>query len=73
MVTDMDDPHITIESSDFVTLEWWHNKKSLTLFFYPKRIEYLMAWGPHIWDEMEHGDNPSGEKLDYLFARLEEK
>ena len=50
-------PHVSTEGCGEVTFEWWHKGRSLSLFVNPDgKTEYLKAWGPHIWNEMEEGD-----------------
>jgi hypothetical protein len=46
--------------------EWWSGQRKLTVYYSPKRIEYIRVWGPDIDSEMETGtiDSPVG------FARL---
>ena len=64
-------PHITTEEAGEVSLEWWHNGKSLTIFVNPSgQIEYLRAWGPHIWNEMEEGIGPNVQVLQSIWQWL---
>lgn len=51
------DPHISANENGHVTLEWWNNEKSLTLFIRSeKQIEYLKAWGMDITFDMQDGE-----------------
>lgn len=64
-------PHISTEGEGEVTFEWWHDGRVVTFFVNPSGdIEYLCAWGPHIWDEMEERENPSDTELKDLWQWL---
>jgi len=64
-------PHVATDGEGEVSLEWWHRRKALTIFIDPSgQIEYLKAWGPHIWREMEDGTNPADEELLNLWRWL---
>ena len=57
-------PHVASDGTGEVTFEWWHNTYSLTFFVGPgQAISYLTAWGLHMWDEMDEGDNPTSQNL----------
>ena len=66
-------PHVGTDGAGEVSFEWWRNQNVLTIFVNPSgQIEYLKAWGPHIWREMEEGDSPTDQELlnlwQWLFA-----
>jgi hypothetical protein len=57
-------PHIATDGEGGISLEWWQNGKALTVFVCSSgAIEYLKAWGPHIWNDMEEGENPIDHEL----------
>ena len=50
-------PHLGVNERGQITLEWWHGKRSLTVFIRSEeRTDYLKAWGTHIETEMEEGE-----------------
>ena len=51
------EPHIGCNERGQVTLEWWHNSRTLTLFIRSStRVDYLKSWGTDIDTEMEDGE-----------------
>lgn len=61
-------PHISLDENEGITFEWWRNHKVLTLFVTPAgTIEWLKAWGPNMWTEMEDGESPTNDELLALF------
>jgi hypothetical protein len=50
-------PHISSNERGEVTLEWWQDNRSLTLFIRDEnQVDFLKAWGYHIEDDMEDGE-----------------
>ena len=63
-------PHLAIEDES-VSFDWWNDPKTLAFFVSSEgAINYLKAWGPHMWDEMADGRNPSSEELIDLWIWL---
>lgn len=51
------DPHIGSNERGQVTIEWWHEERTLTLFVRSeKQVDYLKAWGSDIEKDMEDGE-----------------
>lgn len=51
------EPHIGCNERGQVTLEWWRDKKTLTVFVRSKsEMDYLKSWGADIVSEMEDGE-----------------
>ena len=51
------EPHIGSNERGQVTLEWWQDTRTLTLFVRSEeQVDYLKAWGSHIENEMEDGE-----------------
>jgi hypothetical protein len=51
------EPHIGSNERGQVTLEWWQDACSLTLFIRSEdQVDYLKSWGSNILDEMEDGE-----------------
>ena len=66
-------PHVASDGTGEVTFEWWHNTYSLTFFVGPgQAISYLTAWGLHMWDEMDEGDNPTSQNLVEIWSWLQD-
>lgn len=64
-------PHFATEGEGEVTLEWWNNGKVLTIFVNTSgHIEYLRAWGPNIWNDMEDSEDPTDGVLSNLWQWL---
>ena len=52
-----DEPHIGVNERGQITMEWWKDERSLTVFVRAKdRADYLKAWGKDIEAEMEDGE-----------------
>jgi hypothetical protein len=52
-----EEPHVGVNERGQVTLEWWKDTRSLTVFIRAEdHIEYLKAWGKDIEAEMEDGE-----------------
>lgn len=66
-------PHVASDGTGEVTFEWWHNSHSLTFFVGPDQaISYLTAWGLHMWDEMDEGENPTSQDLVEIWSWLQD-
>jgi hypothetical protein len=65
-------PHISVEDEQTIALEWWGHDKVLTLFVSSDKVEFLKTWGPHLWNEMDEGENPSSDQLIALWQWLNE-
>ena len=51
------EPHISSNERGQITLEWWRNERTLTLFVRSaEQVDYLKAWGSNIESEMEDGE-----------------
>ena len=49
-------PLVSVDHRGYITLEWWHNSRSLTVYIADDNaIEYLKAWGADITSDMEDG------------------
>lgn len=49
-------PLVSLDHRGYITLEWWHNSRSLTVYITGNNeIEYLKAWGTDITSDMEDG------------------
>ena len=49
-------PLVSVDQRGYITLEWWHNSRSLTVYIAGNNaIEYLKAWGTDITSDMEDG------------------
>ena len=49
-------PLVSVDHRGYITLEWWHNSRSLTVYIAGNNaIEYLKAWGTNITSDMEDG------------------
>ena len=49
-------PHIGVNEKGEITLEWWQEERSLTVFVRADtQVDYLKAWGKNINTEMESG------------------
>ena len=52
-----EEPHVGVNERGQITLEWWKETRSLTIFIRAEdHIEYLKAWGKDIEAEMEDGE-----------------
>lgn len=57
-------PHISLDEHEGITLEWWRNRRVLTIFVTPTGIvEWQKAWGPNMWTQMEDGESPTGDEM----------
>ncbi len=51
-----EEPHVGVNEKGQITLEWWQDERSLTIFIRSEdQIDYLKAWGTDIESEMEDG------------------
>lgn len=51
------EPHIGANERGQITLEWWRDDRTLTLFVRSEdQVDYLKAWGANIETEMEDGE-----------------
>lgn len=51
------EPHVGVNERGQVTLEWWKDTRSLTVYIRSEdRVDYLKAWGTDIEAEMEDGE-----------------
>jgi biotin operon repressor len=51
------EPHVGVNERGQITLEWWKDTRSLTIFIRSEdQIEYLKAWGINIETQMEDGE-----------------
>jgi hypothetical protein len=49
-------PLVSVDHRGYITLEWWHNSRSLTVYINSDNaIEYLKVWGTDITSDMEDG------------------
>jgi hypothetical protein len=66
-------PHVASDGTGEVTFEWWHSSHSLTFFVGPDQaISNLTAWGLHMWDEMDEGENPTSQELVEIWSWLQD-
>lgn len=50
-------PHIGSNERGQITLEWWQEQRTLTVFVRSEnQVEYLKSWGNDIFNEMEDGE-----------------
>lgn len=51
-----EEPHVGVNEKGQITLEWWQDERSLTIFIRSEdQMDYLKAWGTDIESEMEDG------------------
>jgi hypothetical protein len=65
-------PHVVADAHGNVVLEWWEGRKKLTIYVYPKTVEYVKVWGPDIFSEMEDGEVEGAEDHRALWRWLTE-
>lgn len=64
-------PRVTTDGDGDVSFEWWRGEHLLQITIEPSgNVETLRAWGPHIWEEMESGSEPSERDLVELWNWL---
>lgn len=64
-------PRVTTNGDGDVSFEWWRDEHLLQISMESSgEVEYLRAWGPHIWQEMESGEQPSARELVELWNWL---
>lgn len=49
-------PHVSLDESGHVVLEWWNRRKKLTVYAAPGNPEFVCSWGPNIEQQM-HSDS----------------
>ena len=49
------DPHVGLDESGNVVLEWWSGERRLTVYFTPDQPEFVCSWGPDIESQMDAG------------------
>lgn len=51
------EPHIGSNERGQITLEWWQEQRTLTVFVRSEnQVDYLKSWGNDIFNEMEDGE-----------------
>lgn len=52
-----EEPHIGSNERGQITLEWWHDPRTLTVFIRSEeQVDYLKSWGSDILKDMEDGE-----------------
>jgi hypothetical protein len=64
------DPLIVADAHGNVVFEWLNDHKRLVVYVSPTSVEYLKAWGPDIWSDMEDGEIEAPGKRDELWRWL---
>lgn len=64
------EPSVSASADGEVALEWWHNRKILTIYCNGRSIEYIRSWGVQILDEMDDGDASSKQAIQDLWNWL---
>ncbi len=54
-------PHVVADAHGNVVLEWWEDRKKLTIYVHTKTVEYVKVWGPDIFSDMEDGEVEGAE------------
>lgn len=64
-------PRVTTDGDGDVSFEWWRREHLLQITIEPSgHVETLSAWGPHIWQDMKSGSEPSERDLVELWTWL---
>lgn len=63
-------PLVVADAHGNVVFEWLNDRNRLVVYVSPTTVEYVKAWGPDIWSDMEDGEIGTPQERKVLWRWL---